>query len=91
MKKFPPPLKFTVKWEWENWNPNYVWNTDYFYGQSISELEVLCTKYDYGIVDLEYNNAFLLPKEISKVPFLSAESAFKKGYLERADRKEKFP
>jgi hypothetical protein len=90
-EKIPPPIKFTVKWEPEKWNPNHIWNKDYFYGQSISQLHELCTEHGYGIVDLEYNNAFLVPKQISRMPILNPEEAFKKGYLERTDRKEKFP
>lgn len=90
-EKIPPPIKFIVKWEPDKLDTERVWNKDYFYGQSISQLHVLCTEHEYGIVGLEYNNAFLVPKEISKMPFLSPETAFKQGYLERADRKEIFP
>jgi hypothetical protein len=85
-EKIPPPIKFTVKW-----SPNWLRRLDGCYGQSISQLNELCTKHDYGIVELEYNNAFLVPKEISKIPFLNPEEAYKKGYFERHDRKEKFP
>jgi hypothetical protein len=85
-ERIPPPIKFTIKW-----NPNYVGNTDFCYGQSISQLNVLASKHDYGIVDLEFNNAFLVPKQISRMPSLSPEEVYKKGFLERPDRKEKFP
>jgi FkbM family methyltransferase len=85
-EKIPPPLKFTV-----NWDINYVWANDHFYGQSISQLNIICEKYDYALVELHYNNAFLIPKEISPRPSLTPEEAYKKGYLERPDRKEKFP
>lgn len=89
-EKILPPILSVVKWEPENCHPDHVWNQDYFYGQSISQLDVLCTEHEYGIVNLEYNNAFLVPKKISKMPILNPEEAFKTGYLERADRKEKF-
>jgi FkbM family methyltransferase len=85
-EKLPPPLKFTVKWD-----SNYVWENDHFYGQSICQLNILCEKYEYAFVELHYNNAFLIPKEISPSPSLTPEEAYKKGYLERPDRKEKFP
>lgn len=85
-EKIPPPLKFTVQW-----NPNYVWENNHFYGQSICQLNILCNKYEYALVELHYNNAFLIPKEISFSPPLTPEEAYKKGYLERSDRKEKFP
>lgn len=35
-EKIPPPIKFTVKWD-----ASYIWAGDHFYGQSISQLNVL--------------------------------------------------
>lgn len=85
-EKIPPPLKFTVKW-----HPTYVWANDHFYGQSICQLNLLCEKYNYSLVELHYNNAFLIPQEISPYPSLTPEEAYTTGYLNRADRKQKFP
>lgn len=85
-EKIPPPLKFSVKW-----SPNYVWKNDHFYGQSICQLNILCEKYDYALLELHYNNAFLIPKEVSPSASLKPEEAYRKGYLERPDRKNKFP
>jgi len=85
-EKIPPPLKFTVKWD-----PDYVWREDHFYGQSISQLDMLCNQYGYALVKLHYNNAFLIPREISPDPALSPVEAYRTGYLEYSDRKEKFP
>jgi FkbM family methyltransferase len=85
-EKIPPPLKFTV-----NYNPNYVWNNDHFFGQSISQLNILCEQYNYSLVELHYNNAFLIPQEISPAPSLTPEEAYRRGYLEQPDRKNKFP
>ncbi|WP_017745153.1 FkbM family methyltransferase [Scytonema hofmannii] len=85
-EKIPPPLKFTV-----NWDSSYVWENNHFYGQSICQLNILCDRYEYALVELHYNNAFLIPKEISPYPSISPEEAYKKGYLERSDRKQKFP
>lgn len=85
-EKIPPPIKFTVKWD-----PEYAWAVDHFYGQSISQLHLLCTQYQYSMVELHYNNAFLIPEEINSYPSLTPEEAYSKGYLERPDRKEKFP
>lgn len=84
-EKIPPPIKFTVKW-----SPKYSWNSDNFYGQSLSQLNILCVRHEYDLVDLHYNNAFLIPREISPSPSLTPEEAYRKGYLERGDRKEKF-
>ncbi|GJD23728.1 hypothetical protein RIVM261_086840 [Rivularia sp. IAM M-261] len=84
-EKIPPPLKFTIKW-----NPSYVWENNHFYGQSICQLYLLCEKYEYSLVELHYNNAFLIPKEISPHS-ITPEEAYRQGYLERSDRKQKFP
>ena len=83
-EKIPPPIKFTVKWD-----PNYSWNEDHFMGYSISQLEELCKNYNYGIVELHYNNVFLMPIELCKKT-LSPEEAFSNGYLNKKDRKKLF-
>lgn len=86
-QRIPPPIKFTVEF-----NPDYAWsNRDSCTGQSISQLNILLNEYNYGIVDLEFNNAFVIPKELGNIAFLSPEEAFRKGFLERPDRKQKFP
>ncbi|MFW9877878.1 MAG: hypothetical protein ACFFG0_32760 [Candidatus Thorarchaeota archaeon] len=85
-EKIPPPLKFTVKYD-----PNYTWVTDHFYGQSISQLYELTNKHNYDLVELHYNSAFLIPKEINSGRPLTPKEAYKEGYLEQPDRKEKFP
>jgi len=85
-EKIPPPLKFTVKWD-----PQYVWNEDHFYGQSISQLHLLCDQFKYSLVELHYNNAFFIPEEINNYPVLTPEAAYEEGYRSRPDRKEKFP
>ena len=84
-EKIPPPIKFTI-----NWDPNYVWATDHFYGQSISQLHLLCLKHNYAIVELLYNNAFLIPLECKPKSMFSPQEAYRLGYLEKADRKKKF-
>lgn len=84
-EKIPPPLRFTVKY-----SPAYVWAGDHFYGQSICQLELLCARYNYSIVELEYNNAFLMPSGTAPRN-LSAEDAYRIGYYERPDRRQRFP
>lgn len=85
-ERIPPPIKFTVRWD-----PEYVWPQNHFYGQSISQLYILCLKYDYALVKLHYNNAFLIPKELNnKWKCLTPEEAYKEGYLEKKDRKIRF-
>jgi hypothetical protein len=85
-EKIPPPVKFTVKW-----NPNYSHRGDHFYGQSVSQLYSLCPRFRYSLINLHYNNAFLVPVEINPYPPLTAEQAYQKGYLNQPDRKARFP
>ena len=88
-EKIPPPLKFTVLYD-----SNHTWKGDHFYGCSICQLHLLCIKYNYALAYLHYNNAFLIPFEVStraSIASISPEEAFKKGYFGRPDRKEKFP
>jgi hypothetical protein len=83
-EKIPPPLRFATKFD-----PQFRLR-HHFYGHSIAALEDLCEGHGYGILGLEYNNAFLAPREFTKARFISAEAAYRSGYLERSDRKEKF-
>ena len=85
-EKIPPPLQFTIKY-----NSNYPGPRGHLYGQSLSQLNILSDRYEYALVQLEYNNAFLIPKEINPLPELTSEEAYRQGYLERSDRQEKYP
>jgi hypothetical protein len=83
-ENIPPPLRFAVKFD-----PDFQLRY-HFYGYSIAALEDLCDKHGYGILGLEYNNAFLAPREIGASRFRDAETAYRAGYLDRKDRKERF-
>lgn len=83
---FPPPIKFTVRYD-----PNYVWAEDHFFGQSLSKLYELGEAHGYSIAELYYNNAFLVRGEVTDRVALTPETAYATGYLERPDRKERFP
>jgi hypothetical protein len=85
-ENIPPPLKFTVTFD-----PGYAWAADHFFGQSISQVSLLCHEFRYSLVELHYNNAFLVPDEINPFPSLTAEEAYATGYRDRPDRKAKFP
>jgi hypothetical protein len=85
-EKIPPPIKFTVLYDETHW-----WKGDHFFGLSISKAYELCIKYNYSIVELEYNNLFLIPNEININNSLSPEIAYENGYKNRIDRKEKMP
>jgi hypothetical protein len=85
-EKIPPPLRFTVKW-----NPDHAWTQDHFFGQSLSMLEALGKRQGYALVGLEYNNAFLIPRELNPVPIMSAAEAYRQGYADRPDRLQRLP
>ena len=83
-EKIPPPLRFLFKYA-----PNSQLR-HHFFGYSIAVLEDLCEQHDYGILELEYNNAFIAPRRLTTARFMDAESAYAQGYRERPDRKERF-
>src|ERR1700730_8587903 len=83
-EKIPPPIRFVVKY-----NPDFQLR-HHFFGYSIAMLADLCEEFGYIILELEYNNAFLAPKELAGERALDAETAYARGYLNRPDRKEKF-
>jgi hypothetical protein len=83
-ENIPPPLRFVVKFD-----PDFRLRY-HFYGYSIAALEDLCHKHDYGILELEYNNAFIAPREFRNARFRNAETAYHSGYLDRPERKERF-
>ena len=83
-EKIPPPIKFVVKFD-----PDFEL-THHFFGYSLQSLSDLCEQYDYALIGLEYNNAFLAPKELAGERVLNPAEAYRAGYLDRADRREKF-
>jgi hypothetical protein len=84
-EKIPPPLRFTVLY-----SDQYSWDVSHFYGQSISQVGVHCERDGYAIVELEYNNVFLVRREAALVS-LSPVEAYERGYATRVDRRERFP
>ncbi len=83
-EKIPPPIRFVVKY-----NRDFELR-HHFFGYSIAMLSDLCEEFGYAILRLEYNNAFLAPKELVGERALDAQVAYARGYLDRPDRKEKF-
>ena len=83
-ENIPPPLRFVVKF-----NARFQLR-HHFFGHSISAVEDLCRRHGYGILELEYNNAFLAPKEFGAQYFRDAQTAYRDGYLSRPDRKTRF-
>ena len=83
-EKIPPPIRFAVRFD-----PDFRL-THHFFGYSIASLEDLSARRGYALVELEYNNAFLAPLELPGVRPLDFTEAYRRGYLERPDRRERF-
>ena len=83
-EKIPPPIRFVVRFD-----PDFRLQ-HHFFGYSIASLEDLCARHSYALIALEYNNAFLAPLELDGVRPLDFAEAYRRGYLERADRRERF-
>jgi hypothetical protein len=83
-EKIPPPVKFVVKYD-----PAFQM-THHFFGYSIQSLADLAARHRYAILEVEYNNAFLAPLELAGARARDAADAYREGYLERPDRREKF-
>jgi hypothetical protein len=82
----PPPVRFTVCYR-----PGHAWAKDHFYGQSLAMLDELRRRHGYALVQVEYNNAFLLPAERSPAGSRPAAEVYREGYLARADRLTRLP
>ena len=85
-EKIPPPLHFRVKWD-----PAWRFADDDLFGLSIVALGELAERHGYAIVELHYNNAFLVPAERAGGAALTPEEAYRSGYLGRADRLQRMP
>jgi hypothetical protein len=83
-EKIPPPVRFHV-----NYDADFQLS-HHFYGYSIQSLADLCARHDYTILELEYNNAFIAPRELAGDARASVEEIYRRGYLERSDRLKKF-
>jgi len=83
-ENIPPPLRFVVKFD-----PDFQLR-HHFFGHSISALEDLGKRHGYGILELEYNNAFLAPQELAARYFRDAKSVYDEGYVNRPERKTRF-
>ena len=83
-ENIPPPIRFVVKYD-----PDFQLR-HHFYGCSIMSLADLCRQHDYAVLELEYNNAFLAPREIVRLEPPHTETIYRNGYLDRPDRKQKF-
>lgn len=82
----PPPVKFTV-----TYRADHAWTKDHFFGQSLAMLDALRARHGYALVQVEYNNAFLVPEEFSPMPSRPAAEVYREGYLARSDRLIRLP
>lgn len=76
-EKIPPGIKFSVLY-----NENYGWDSSHFYGYSLSMLENLLVKYNYKILDLDYNNVVLTQGKQTE----DLAEIYNRGYLHKDDR-----
>ena len=82
----PPPMPFTVVY-----GEKQTWAGGYFQGQSLTKCYELCIKHRYKILELSYNNLFLVPDESEVGPALSPKVAYREGYANKKDRRQRFP
>jgi hypothetical protein len=84
-EKIPPPIKFSVK-------PieNFIMDDSHMYGYSISCLSDIMEKYGYDLVKLEWNNAFLIKRELNTFGSVSIDDAYNSGYALRLGREQIF-
>lgn len=87
-EKIPSGIFFTV-----NYDENFSWQRDHFYGCSIDAAAEVIKPFDYILAALIYNNAFFIKKEIAKNIYndLSPEEAYTSGYKNKPDRKTLYP
>lgn len=84
-EKIPPPIKFVVEYD-----PDFQLR-HHFFGYSIAKLQDLLDKHNYVLLEVEYNNIFIAPAEIASGLSQNITEAYRRGYADRPDRKEKFP
>jgi len=85
-EKIPPPIYFTVKYDEE-----HFWKGDDFFGCSLQAAYEEVRLFGYKLLELVYHNAiFVLEDLASNIPDLSPSDAYKEGYINKPDRKERF-
>lgn len=87
-ESFPPEIMFEVLYE-----ENHAWESNHFFGCSLSSANATLESLSYVLVKVEYNNAIFV-KESDALKFslpISLEQAYYEGYLNREDRTQLFP
>lgn len=90
-EKIPPGIFFNVRY-----TPSHSWSGDHFYGCSLTAASSIIRPYGYMLIDLSYNNAIYVHKDVktfSKDIFLDLQDkvAYELGYQFAINRKEMFP
>lgn len=88
-EKVPPPLRFAVTYA-----PGRRWDEGHCYGCSIAAAADVLGAAGYRLEGLQYNNAFFVRDDVAErsgLAGLSAEAAYRWGYVKRTDRLRLFP
>lgn len=75
-EKIPPPIHFHIPYR-----EDHRYQGDHFYGMSLRALYDLAQAHDYLLLELCFNNALLMPRELSPWPGLTPAAAYAAGYL----------
>lgn len=85
-EKIPTPIYFTV-----NYAEEHFLKGDDFFGCSLQAAFEELSKFNYKLIELVYNNAIFISEDLNiNIPELSTSDAYKVGYLDKPDRKERF-
>lgn len=75
----PPPLKFAV-----NYDPNFELDLQKrFYGQSLSQLQVLCERHNYHILSMRYMDVLIIDKTYTEGDSVDIDAIYKAGFKDR--------
>lgn len=87
-EKIPPPLYFNV-----NFTPTHVWQTDHFFGCSLTAAAHVVRGHGYVLESLQYNNAVFVRADLAKGRFedMPVAAAYDAGYRNKPDRAALFP
>lgn len=88
-EKVPPPVRFAVRY-----TPDFRWDEGHCYGCSLAAAWDVLHTLGYRLEGVEYNNAFFVRADVAErrgIPEAAPETAYRKGYAERADRGRLFP
>ena len=87
-ENFPPEIQFEVLFD-----DNHSWESNHFFGCSLSAANTTLVSLGYVLVKVEYNNAIFI-RGIDAAKFLlpdNIKQAYNDGYLNRDNRNQLFP